>query len=150
MRVWTAADGRAITGPGSYSFYANNLPVTVVVPPGGQGNLARINIQRFDKSYDDAPAPLQTDYYWQIEGLNASAAPASGYSVNLTLPVPGFIPDENARVCRRIGSAKLWKCAMTSYTTNTITRNGVTWLSDWAVSKAPIKISELYLPLVLR
>ena len=29
----------------------------------------------------------------------------------------------------------MWDCAVTSYTANTITRNGVTQLSDWAVSK---------------
>ncbi len=72
---WTTADSRAIAGPGSYTFYTDNLPVTVVVPPDGQADLARINIQRFDKSYDNAPAPLQTGYFWDIEGLNAAARP---------------------------------------------------------------------------
>jgi len=33
----------------------------------------------------------------------------------LALPVPGFTPDENARVCRRTGSGMIWDCAMTSY-----------------------------------
>ena len=51
---WTAADGRAIAGPGTYTFYTNNLPVTIVVPPGGQGDLARIILQRFDKSHANA------------------------------------------------------------------------------------------------
>ncbi len=70
--------------------------------------------------------------------------------MDLTLPVPGFTPDENARVCRDLGSGMNWDCAMSSYTADTITRNGVTQLSDWAVSKASFKISRLYLPLVLR
>ncbi len=68
---WTAADGRAIAGPGTYTFYTNNLPVTIVVPPGGQGDLARIILQRFDKSHTNASPALETGYYWQIEGLNA-------------------------------------------------------------------------------
>ncbi len=95
---WTAAEGRSISGPGAYTFYANNLPVTIVVPPGGQGDLARINIQRFDKSHPNASSSLQTGYYWQIEGLNASGGAASGYSVDLTLSAPGFTPDGDDQV----------------------------------------------------
>lgn len=145
---WTAADGRAISGPATYTFYASSLPVTIVVPAGGQGDLARINIQRFNRSYPGAFVPLLTGYYWQIEGLDASGGLASGYSVNLTLPVPGFTPDENARVCRHIGLGALWECAAASYTADTITRNDVAQLSDWAVSKTMIR--WLYLPLVRR
>ena len=145
---WTAADGRAISGPATYTFYAGNLPVTVLVPPDGQGDLARINIQRFNTSYPGALSPLLTGYYWQLEGLNGSGGIASGYMTSLTLPVPGFTPDENARVCRRTRPALIWDCAATSYTANTITRDGVTRLSDWAVSKSVI--SMLYLPVVLR
>ena len=131
---WIGADWRAITGPGTYTLYAKDLPVTVVVPPGGQGDLARINIQRFGKSHPNATPALQTGLYWQIEGLNASGRAASGYSVNLTLPAPGFVPDQNNLVCRYTGSGTSWDCAMTSYTDDTITRNGITQLSDWAVS----------------
>ena len=77
---WTAADGRAISGPATYTFYAGNLPVTVLVPPDGQGDLARINIQRFNTSYPGALPPLLTGYYWQLEGLNGSGGIASGYT----------------------------------------------------------------------
>jgi hypothetical protein len=145
---WAAADGRAISGPATYTFYAGNLPVTVLVPPDGQGDLARINIQRFNTSYPGALPPLLTGYYWQLEGLNGSGGIASGYMISLTLPVPGFTPDENARVCRRTRPALIWDCAATSYTAHTITRDGVMRLSDWAVSKSVI--SMLYVPFVLR
>ena len=118
---WTAADGRAISGPGSYTFYEDNLPVTIVVPSGGQGDLARIILQRFDRSHANAGPALQTGYYWQIEGLNASGRTASGYAVDLTLSAPGFTPDGNDRVCRYTGSGR-WDCAVTSYAANTITR----------------------------
>ena len=144
---WIAADGRAVTGPGTYAFYADNFPVTITIPTGGLGDLARINIQRFNRGHPNAPFGPQTGYYWQIEGLDASDASASGYAVDLTLPVSGFTPDEDARVCRYTGAGRSWDCAATSYTTDTITRNGVTQLSDWAVGK---RISMLYLPLVLR
>ncbi len=120
--------------PGAYTFYTNNLPVTIVVPPGGQGDLARIILQRFDKSHTNASPALETGYYWQIEGLNAGGRMASGYSVDLTLSAPGFTPDGNDQVCHYTGSGR-WDCAVTSYTANTITRNGVTQLSDWAVRK---------------
>ncbi len=120
--------------PGTYTFYKDNLPVTIVVPPGGQGDLARIILQRFDKSHRQRQPSLQTGYYWQIEGLNASGRTASGYAVDLTLSAPGFTPDGNDQVCRYTGSGR-WDCAVTSYTANTITRNGVTQLSDWAVGK---------------
>ena len=70
---WTAAESRSVAGPGAYTFYANNLPLTILVPLGGQGDLARINIQRFDRSHPHANSSLQTGYYWQIEGLNARA-----------------------------------------------------------------------------
>ena len=131
---WTAADGRAISGPGTYTFYAHNLPVTIAVPPGGQGDLARINIQRFDKSHANATTPIQTGYYWQIEGLNASGGTASGYSVNLTLSAPGFTPDGDDKVCQYTAGFG-WDCAMSNYDAGvkTITRNGVTSFSEWAV-----------------
>ncbi len=91
-------------------------PVTIVVPPGGQGDLARINIQRFDKSHPNASSSLQTGYYWQIEGLDASGGVASGYSVDLTFSAPGFTPDGDDQVCRYTGSGAAWDCAATSYT----------------------------------
>ena len=133
---WTAADGRVITGPGSYTIYADNLPASIVVPPLGQGDLARINIQRFNKNHPAAAYALQTGYFWQIEGLNASGAAASGYSLNLTLSAPGFTPDGDDQICRHTGSG-VWDCAMTSFTASTITRDGVTQLSDWAIAKDP-------------
>ena len=144
---WTAADGRVISGPGTYTLYADNLPVTIVIPPGGESDLTRINIQRFNKSHANGTPAIRIGYYWQIEGLNATGEIASGYSVTLTLPAPGFTPDENARVCRYTGSQMMWDCAMTLYTDNTITRDDVTQLSYWAVSR---KVSLAYLPLVLR
>ena len=87
----------AISGAGTYTFYTNNLPVTIVVPPDGQGDLARIILQRFDKSHANASPALQTGYYWQIEGLNASGRTASGYSVDLTLSARASPPTEMTR-----------------------------------------------------
>jgi len=146
---WTTAIGHDISDPGTYVFYANNLPVTIVVPAGGQGDLARINIQRFDKSHPNATLPIQTDYYWQIEGLNANGGRASGYSVNLTFSTPSFIPSDDDKVCRYSGTETIWDCAANSHntTTKTITRNGVTQFSDWAIMAEPRRV---FLPVILR
>jgi hypothetical protein len=124
---WTAADGQAITGAGTYNFYGNNLPVSVNVAT--QGDLARINIQRFNMSHPDATAAIQTGYYWQIEALNTSGITATGYVVSLTLPT-SFTADINDQVCRYTGTS--WDCAVNSFTLDSLTRQGITQLSDWA------------------
>jgi len=139
---WTAADGKAVGGTGTFVFYppaaavSPTLPVTITVTT--QGDLARINMQRYNKSHANATGPgegqnLKTGYYWEIEGLNAGGNPASGFSVNLTLPANGFTPDDNDKVCKYTGGGGAgWDCAMSSYDASSITRNGVTSFSDWA------------------
>jgi len=124
---WTAAEGRAVSGVGTYNFYANNLPVSVNVAT--QGDLARINIQRFNTNHPNATTAIQTGYYWQIEGLNTSGVTATGYVVSLTLPT-SFTADINDQVCRYTGTG--WDCAVNSFTSNSLTRQGVTQFSDWA------------------
>jgi hypothetical protein len=132
---WTAAEGRKVGGTGDYVFYPPTtlvtvtLPVTVAVTT--QGDLARINIQRFNTNHPAATVPLQTGYYWQIEGLDASGLVVTGgFAVNLTLTANGFTPDVSDRVCYYTGSD--WNCAMNSYDATSITRHAVTSLSDWA------------------
>ncbi len=59
----------------------------------------------------------------------------------MTLPTD-FTPDNNDSVCRYTGSGYEWDCATTSHTSNSITRNGVTTFSDWAVSNdAPMAVT---------
>ncbi|MFZ1475875.1 MAG: hypothetical protein WAV79_23390, partial [Anaerolineae bacterium] len=131
---WTTAVSQAISGAGTYSFYVNNLPVTVAVT--GAGDLARINIQRRNQHHAQATANLQTGYYWEIEGLNASSDPASGFTVNLTLPTT-FSAGSSDQLCRFTGSA--WDCALNSFTASSVTRQGVTAFSDWAAeNNAPL------------
>ena len=131
---WTTAVSQIISGAGAYSFYVNNLPVTVAVT--GAGDLARINIQRRNQDHAQATANLQTGYFWEIEGLNAGGAAASGFTVNLTLPT-AFSAGSSDQLCRFTGSA--WDCALDSFTANSVTRQGVTAFSDWAVEdNAPL------------
>lgn len=127
---WTAAVGIAITGTGTQTFYANNLPVTVDVVT--QGDLARINIQRVNASYSGVPSTWQTGYYWSIEGLNSSGGTATGFSVNLTLPTPNFTPTASSKLCRMTGVTG--NCKITSFDSGSVTRNNVIAFSDWLVA----------------
>ena len=126
---WTAADGvRGVTA-GSYTFYTNNLPVTIlIVTPG---TLDRLVVQRVNRSHPQASPDLDTGYYWQIAGTDTNGHPASGYVVDLTLPTT-FASAADDQVCRFSGSA--WDCAASAYTARSITRTGITELSDWAVA----------------
>jgi hypothetical protein len=147
---WTAADGQDIAGTGDYVLYpptttvTDSLPVTITVAT--QGDLARINIQRFDKSHDNATVPLQTGYYWEILGVNASGGAASGFTVTLTLPAPGFTPNSLDTVCEHTAGG--WDCAADSYDSSSITRDGITSFSDWAVADVPVFTN--YLPIIMR
>jgi hypothetical protein len=63
--------------------------------------------------------------YWTL-------TPTGTGTVNLTLPA-NFTTGTNSKVCRYTGGGGSgWDCAMTSYTANTVTRNGVSSFSDWA------------------
>ncbi|MFV9504135.1 MAG: hypothetical protein AB4911_06175 [Oscillochloridaceae bacterium umkhey_bin13] len=44
-----------------------------------------------------------------------------------------FTPDADDKVCRYPGSGVLWECAATTFNATSITRNGVSAFSDWAV-----------------
>ncbi len=126
---WTAADGvRGVTA-GSYTFYTNNLPVTIrVVTPG---TLDQLTVQRVNRSHSQASPDLDTGYYWEIAGTDTNGNPATGYVVDLTLPTT-FTPATGDQVCRY--AAGTWDCAASAYTANSITRTGITGLSDWAVA----------------
>ena len=129
---WTAAEGQKVSGSGDYVFYPPTTLVTATLPVKvtvtTPGDLARINIQRLDTNHPAATVPLQTGYYWQIEGLS-SGGTATGFSVNLTLPANGFTPDVSDKVCYYTGSD--WDCAMNAYDVVSITRNALIALSDW-------------------
>ena len=141
---WTAADGVATAGTGTYVLYPptgsvpDSMPVTVTVTT--QGDLARINVQRFDKDHDNAMPPLETGYYWEIEGLNSGGGAASGFSVDLTLPAPGFTSNGSDMICEYAATG--WDCAADSYDGSSVTRDGVTSFSDWAVADAPLTLGD--------
>ncbi|MEJ5198972.1 MAG: choice-of-anchor Q domain-containing protein, partial [Anaerolineae bacterium] len=99
---------------------------------GIQGNLDCLYVDEMGLNHPHATTNLQTGRYWLIRGLQGDKQTAAAdYGVNLTLPTT-FTPDANDKVCRYTGSGQVWDCAANSYTANSITRNGVMQLSDWA------------------
>ena len=128
---WTAATAqRDLVAGGSYTFYPDNLPVTVHITD--LGTMDSMVIQRFDRSHPDATLALETGYYWNIQATDSIGNPAVDYTVDLTLPTP-FTPDGYDQVCRRADAT--WDCAADSFDPvgRTITRFNVTELSDWTV-----------------
>jgi hypothetical protein len=132
IAVWTAAAGACtLASGGAYTFYPGNLPVTLHIV--ARGTLTCIHVQRVNRSHGEALAELNTGYYWQVQGLDSAGNPAAGYQVDLTLPM-AFTPDGDEEVCRFAGGA--WDCAASSShpATHTVTRLGLTQLSDFAVA----------------
>lgn len=126
---WTASDSRQVSGPGSYTLYVDNLPVTVHVKQ--QGTLRYLYAQRHDKSHPNAESGLDTGYFWEIVGADAAGNLAAGYTVDLTLST-AFNPDAADRVCQLQGST--WDCAATLLGESSVTRTDVANLSSfWAV-----------------
>jgi hypothetical protein len=97
------------------------------------GNLACLYVDELRVHHANATAGLKTGRYWIIRGLQSDKqTDATNFTVNVTLPT-FFVPDNNDKVCRYTGTGQVWNCAMSAYTSNSITRNGVTVLaSDWA------------------
>jgi len=117
----------------TYSFpHQSNVSIQVIV----RENLACLYVDEMGLNHPNATPGIQTGRYWLIRALQSDKKTgAAGYTVNLTLPAD-FTPSGNDKVCRYTGSGTVWDCAMNSYTSNTITRDGINQLSDWAVGKS--------------
>jgi MYXO-CTERM domain-containing protein len=117
---------RTVTGAGTYTF--GPAMVTIVVTDTG-GCLTGISVQRYNVNHPNATVALQTGHWWRITPIPGAC---TGFNVSVTLPAD-FTPGVDDKVCRHTGSG--WDCAMASYTSNTLTRTGVTAFSDWAVGR---------------
>lgn len=148
---WTSAVGQEISDLGSYTFYANNRPVKLDVV--AQGDLSRIHVQRFNRSHPVGGPGLNTNYYWEIVGLNWLGAQAVGYRLHLTLPVADR-PDGDEYVCRN--DVLAWDCAagIVDPVEYTVRRMNISNLSQWAVGDpdlgtVPPHVSVSLMPLVM-
>jgi len=135
---WTITDGAKgcagegqCGGVGTYTFSSQSNVVINVTNAGT--NLACLYVEEVSGNHPHATTGIQTGKYWMIRGLqNDGATPAAqDFLVNLTLPTT-FTPDAEDKVCRYTGTGTVWDCATDSHTANTITRNGISALSDWA------------------
>ena len=95
------------------------------------GDISCLTVDRTGSNHPNATIGLQTGQYWAISAVNSSDSAASGFTVDLTLPA-SFTPDGNDKVCRYTGTGSVWDCALSSSTSTSVSRNGVTQLSDWA------------------
>ncbi len=103
-------------------FPLTDVTIDVSVP----GTLATFVIERHEQ--DHPAATRMNGRYWTI-------TPIGSGTVNLTLPFSELDYDPAlAQVCRYTdGAGDGWECTRTSSTATTVTRNGVSEFSDWAV-----------------
>jgi hypothetical protein len=93
-------------------------------------------MDRIDSNHPAAPPELQTGRYWSI-------TPDGSGTADLTLPT-AFAADLADGVCRYTGSD--WDCARTSNTAHSVTRNGVTTFSEWAVTNQTVGVFKTVTP----
>ncbi len=140
--------GTMICGIAQGNTYAFPHQSGVSIEVTTSGNLGCLYVDEMELNHPNATTGIQSGRYWLIRGLQSDkSTPATGFTVNLTLPTT-FTPDGNDKVCRYSGSGTLWDCASSSFTTDSITRQGVTALSDWAVGNnvgpTAVKLKEIH------
>ena len=122
---------QAAAEPTPYTFFSGaNLLTVHIVDDGTDLDCLRVTDIAFH--HPDALPTIQTGKYWIITPLltNRTTEATADYTVDLTLPFS--TADGFDKVCRYTGTG--WDCAATSFVANTsITRVGITQLSDWAV-----------------
>ena len=137
ISVSGAGDGELqCGGTGTYTFSSQSSVAIHVTDTG-----ADLGCLLVDETAGDHPDGIgvsggsgtKTGKYWTITARQSdgTSAATEGYLLNLTLP-HSVTPHANASVCNYLGDA-VWDCGRTSSTDTTVTRNGISSLSDWAV-----------------
>ena len=120
-----------VTSGNTYTFGPTLARVQVI----NANCLTALTIQRVEANHPNATSGIATGRYWAITPTGC----ASGFGLTLTLPT-ALMPDGNDKLCRYTGSG--WDCgevgdhsqgAGPAAMPNTIIRQNVTQLSDWAV-----------------
>ena len=130
IALWGAVDKQCGLTVGSYSFSVDGGPVVINIT--ALGTIDCIGVERFNRVHPRATPTQATSYYWEIVATASTGHPATGYTVDLTLPTT-FTPDADDTLCRYGGGT--WNCAASSFSANnkTITRNGVNQLGFWTI-----------------
>lgn len=122
----TIRKDQAVSGTGAKTFglagafNGANLSIDVTT----QGGLSNLRVERIDSNHPNAAPPQQTGRYWSITPTDG------GYTANLILPRSN---GGNPTACKYTGTGTVWACQANSQTPNTVTQNGITAFSDWAV-----------------
>jgi predicted outer membrane repeat protein len=124
----TIRKAQAISGAGSKTFGLTGVAVNVTA----QASLTNLSVDRIDSDplngTGTSAGGTNTGRYWLLTPTGA------GFSLNLTLPHSYPLNDAQTQVCEWVaGPGFGWDCARTSSTVTTVTRNGITSLSEWAV-----------------
>ena len=114
----TTQETKDVAGAGSLSFSLADVTINVTEKDG----LSSLQVVRKEAAHVDATSGIETGQYWSI------TPSGGGYSVDLTLPQADLV---DPSVCRLADN--YWDCARTSSDVETVTRTGITALSDWAV-----------------
>jgi hypothetical protein len=111
------------TGPRTFNLAQATIDITI------QGTLSNLSVTRTESNPPSAPFNIDTGRFWDI------VPTGSGYTVNLTLLHSLPVEEPTLKVCRYTGSGSIWECARTSSTPTTITQDGITTLSLWAIGR---------------
>jgi len=130
---WTD-ETKTIGGTGMVTYGLGSIAVNVTT----RGTLSSLRVERRDDDHPAGSTQAQTGRYWTI----TPTPTLSGYTVNLTLPT-AFVPATGDKVCRYTGSGNVWDCDLTSTTSSSITRNGITELSDWTVLRNAVTTTTI-------
>lgn len=112
---------KSVSGPGAITYGLTEVGMNIVQP----GTLSAVQVDRIDRNPPAGPAGVQTGRYWQV----IAGGGAAGYNVTLILPHRAL---NNPSACRHEGGG-IWNCARSSYSSSTVSRSGITQLSEWAV-----------------
>ena len=145
---WNISDGgkgclgetQRVTSTGNHTFSTQDNVEVDVATVGT--DLRYLYVEKVNGDHPNATGVsggngTKTGRYWKISALKEDGiTPATtDYQVNLTLP-HSLSPDSATQVCKWLegsGPGAGWDCARTSSTSTTVTRNGITELSDWTV-----------------
>jgi hypothetical protein len=131
------AFAKTITGVGSLTL-GGDTNVSIDLTSSACGTTTFTMVPTYS-NHPNATPNLQTEKYWTLTSSCAGA-----FSLDLTVGTT-FVPESDDKVCRYTGSEMIWDCAASSFDAGnkTITRNGVTTLSDWAAQQATLTAVEL-------
>jgi len=95
------------------------------------GSLTGVQVDRIDCPHPDVFGEAWTGRSWEMTPSGA------GFQLDLTVP-HDVSPDSDALVCRFLAPSSPWDCARSSSTASTVTREGLTLLSDWAAGDSKL------------